>query len=155
MANYIRMDDGNSIWFRDFALDEVNMRGVKSMVSHLGIVFTSLGPDYLVADMPVDESTMQPLGFLHGGASVALAETVGSMAANLCVDFDQAFCVGMEINANHLRPVTGGRVSARAEPVHLGRKSQVWSVRITDDQERLICISRLTMAVVLRNEIPT
>lgn len=148
------MDDQPSIWFRPFTLEEVNHRGANSMVEHLGIRFTIIGTDHIVATMPVDETTKQPLGLLHGGASVALAETVGSTAANLCVDFDHAFCVGMEINANHLRPVTGGKVSARAEPIHLGRTSQVWSIRITDDGGRLVCISRLTMAVVQRNEKP-
>jgi len=146
------MDEQPPIWFRSFTLEEVNRRGADSMVEHLGIRFTLIGSDYLVATMPVDETTKQPLGLLHGGASVALAETVGSTAANLCVDFDQAFCVGMEINANHLRPVTGGKVSARAEPIHIGRTSHVWSIRITDDRGRLICVSRLTMAVVQRNE---
>lgn len=149
------MEQEPSIWFRPFTLEEVNRRGVKSMVEHLGIRFTSMGSDYIVAEMPVDETTKQPLGLLHGGASVALAETVGSTAANLCVDFDRAFCVGMEINANHLRSVKSGKVSARAEPIHLGRTSHVWSIRITDGGGRLVCISRLTMAVVQRNEKPS
>jgi len=146
------MDAESSIWFRTYSLEDVNDRGRDSMVEHLAIRFTAIGNDQIAAEMPVDARTKQPLGFLHGGASVALAETVGSTAANMCVDFDKAFCVGMEINANHLRPVTGGTVTAVAEPIHLGRKSQVWSIRITDDRDRLICISRLTMAVVERTD---
>lgn len=144
------MDTESSIWFRDYNLDEINRRGANTMVEHLDIVFTSMGANYIEAAMPVDERTKQPLGLLHGGASVALAETVGSTAANLCVDFDRAFCVGMEINANHVRPVRSGIVTARAEPIHLGRTSHVWSIRIVDERNRLVCISRLTMAVVLR-----
>lgn len=144
------MDTESSIWFRDYNLDEINRRGANTMVEHLDIVFTSMGANYIEAAMPVDERTKQPLGLLHGGASVALAETVGSTAANLCVDFDRAFCVGMEINANHVRSVKSGRVTARAEPIHLGRTSHVWSIRIMDERNRLVCISRLTMAVVQR-----
>lgn len=146
------MAEQSSIWFKPITLEEVNRRGAGTMVEHLGIRFTQIGADYIVATMPVDETTKQPLGRLHGGASLALAETVGSTAANLCLDFESAFCVGMEINANHLRPVKDGKVSARAEPIHLGRTSQVWSIRITDDRGRLICVSRLTMAVVRRDE---
>ena len=146
------MDSKPPIWFRPFTLDEINRRGANTMVEHLGIVFTEIGVHHVTAEMPVDDRTKQPLGLLHGGASVALAETVGSTAANLCVDFDHAFCVGMEINANHVRPARTGKVVARAEPVHIGRKSHVWSIRITDDRDRLVCISRLTMSVVRREE---
>lgn len=148
------MEMKEGIWFRSITADDVNRRGVGTMVSHLGIVFTEIGRDHLVAEMPVDQTTKQPLGMLHGGASLALAETVGSTAANMCVDFDHAFCVGMEINANHVRPVPGGKVIARAEPVHIGKKTHVWSIRITDERDRLVCISRLTMAVVSRSETP-
>ena len=118
------------------------------MVSYLNIEFTEVTEDSITARMPVDETTKQPFGRLHGGASAALAETVGSTAANLCVDLDRQVCVGMEINANHLRPVREGFVHATARPIHLGRKSHVWEIRIVDDEGRLVCVSRLTMAVV-------
>jgi 1,4-dihydroxy-2-naphthoyl-CoA hydrolase len=98
--------------------------------------------------MPVDHRTVQTMGILHGGASVVLAETVGSMAANLCVDAKTQACVGQEINANHLRPVASGLVTATARPVHLGSRSQVWQIEIRDERERLVCISRLTMAII-------
>lgn len=120
------------------------------MGEHLNIVFTAFDDNSLTATMPVDHTTKQPFGLLHGGASVALAETVGSTAANLCVDPDQSLCVGMEINANHVRAVRQGLVQATARPRHLGRRSQVWEIEITDTSDRLVCISRLTMAVVDR-----
>jgi 1,4-dihydroxy-2-naphthoyl-CoA hydrolase len=110
--------------------------------------FTEIGPDYLRATMPVDARTHQPTGVLHGGASVALAETVGSTAANLCVDRQQELCLGQEINANHLRPIATGLVTATARPLHRGSRSQVWQIEIRDERERLVCVSRLTMAVV-------
>ncbi|MFV1981056.1 MAG: hotdog fold thioesterase [Rhodothermia bacterium] len=122
------------------------------MVEHLNIVFTAVDDNSLSATMPVDRTTLQPFGRLHGGASVALAETVGSMAANLCVDVDHDVCVGMEINANHIRPVRDGNVIGTARPLHVGRTSHVWEVRIVDDRGRLVCVSRLTMAVVRRKD---
>jgi uncharacterized protein (TIGR00369 family) len=115
----------------------------------LGIVFTEVGPDYLRATMPVDARTRQPYGLLHGGASVLLAETLGSSAGMLCVDED-SIVVGIEINANHLRGVRDGRVTGTARPLHLGRSTQVWEIRIEDDGGRLVCVSRLTLAVVRR-----
>ena len=117
-----------------------------TMVEHLGIEFTEIGPDYLKATMPVDKSTHQPMGLLHGGASVALAETVASMAGTLAVDESQ-FCVGVEINANHVRSVTNGYVTGTARPLALGRTIQVWEIKIEDENSTLICISRLTLAV--------
>jgi 1,4-dihydroxy-2-naphthoyl-CoA hydrolase len=117
------------------------------MVSHLDIVITEVGPDYVVGRMPVDDRTRQPFGLLHGGASVALAESLGSMAANLSVNQDTHYCVGLEINANHIRSVTSGFVYGRATPLHVGSTTHVWEIRITDEQSRLVCISRLTMAV--------
>lgn len=119
-------------------------------MEHLGIRLIEVGPDYLRATMPVDSRTKQVTGILHGGASVALAETVGSLAANLCVDPASRLCVGQEINANHLRPVASGTVTATARPIHIGSRSQVWSIEIRDERERLVCISRLTMAVLER-----
>jgi 1,4-dihydroxy-2-naphthoyl-CoA hydrolase len=119
-------------------------------VRHLGIRFTEVGPDYLRASMPVDERTVQIHGVLHGGASVALAETIGSFAANLCLDQSRCTAVGQEINANHLRPVSSGLVIATAKPFHIGSRSHVWHIEIHDERQRLICVSRLTMAVIDR-----
>ena len=118
------------------------------MVS-LGIVFTGVGPDFLRATMPVDERTRQPYGLLHGGASVLLAETLGSSAANLCVGSDE-LCVGIEINANHVAAVREGQVTGTARALHVGRRTQVWEIRIEDDFGQLVCISRLTLAVIAR-----
>ena len=137
-----------SIWFRQITVDEVKGMARQGMADHLDIEFTELGPDYLRATMPVDSRTWQPYGLLHGGASAALAETLGSVGANLCVDGSRYYCVGQEINANHLRPVRRGRVIGTAKPLHLGRRSQVWDIRIEDEKGRLACVSRLTMAVV-------
>jgi 1,4-dihydroxy-2-naphthoyl-CoA hydrolase len=139
-----------SIWFSDLTLDQIVNRGAKTLVDHLDIRFIEVGPDFLRATMPVDDTTRQIMGVLHGGASVALAETVGSFAANLCVDQSRLACVGQEINANHLRPVSSGRVTATARPYHLGSRSQVWHIEIHDERQRLVCISRLTMAVIDR-----
>jgi 1,4-dihydroxy-2-naphthoyl-CoA hydrolase len=138
------------IWHQPFTLDQVNDRAQGNMGEHLNIVFTAVDDESLTATMPVDHTTKQPFGLLHGGASVALAETVGSTAANLCVDPEQSLCVGMEINANHVRAVRQGHVAATARPIHLGRRSHVWEIKIVDDAGRLVCISRLTMAVVDR-----
>lgn len=118
------------------------------MSEHLGIEFSEVGDDFLVARMPVDSRTHQPLKMLNGGASCALAETVGSMAANLCLDRTQFVALGLDINANHLKAVSTGYVYGKASPLHLGRKTQVWEIRITDENGNLTCISRLTMAVI-------
>ena len=119
-----------------------------SMVEYLNIRFTEVGPDYICAAMPVDWRTHQPHGILHGGASVALAETIGSVAANLVIDNKKNFCVGMEINANHVRSVRSGTVTGKASPVHLGTKTQIWQIEIKNEEDKLVCISRLTMAVM-------
>ena len=116
----------------------------------LGIRFTEIGPDFLRATMPVTEKTHQPFGQLHGGASVTLAETVGSVASLLAVDDQQYLCVGQEVNANHLRAKSSGTVTATARPLHLGGRSHVWHIEIRDEDERLICVSRLTMAIIER-----
>jgi 1,4-dihydroxy-2-naphthoyl-CoA hydrolase len=139
-----------SIWHDVPSLDVANAFTQGNLVGHLGIEFVDAGPDHLSARMPVDARTLQPMGVLHGGASVALAETLASFAATFTVDLEQTSCVGMEINANHLRPVTSGWVTGIARPIALGRRTQVWEVRITDDQDALVCISRCTMAVVPR-----
>lgn len=130
----------------DVALLNARSRG--SAVETLGIELTELGDDYLRGRMPVDHRTLQPFGILHGGASVLLAETLGSIAGNLCVDPDTSRVVGLEINANHLHAVRSGWVTGTARPVHLGRSTQVWEIRIEDSDGRLSCISRFTTAVV-------
>jgi 1,4-dihydroxy-2-naphthoyl-CoA hydrolase len=138
-----------SIWRAAATPEELTERGGRSMPGYLGIQITEIGPDYLRATMPVNEHTHQPYGVLHGGASVALAETVGSMASMLCVE-PQFMCLGQDINANHLRSVTSGLVTATARPFHLGSRSHVWHIEIRDERDRLVCVSRLTMAVVER-----
>ncbi len=120
------------------------------MVSHLGIEFTAIGEDWLEAKMPVDPRTHQPLGLLHGGASVALAETMGSVAATFCVDLKTQYCVGLDINANHIKSVKSGFVYGKTKPLHIGKKTHVWEIRITNDEKELVCISRITMAVIDR-----
>jgi 1,4-dihydroxy-2-naphthoyl-CoA hydrolase len=133
--------------------DLLNKVGQNTMVSHLGIEIVELGDDYIVGRMPVDARTVQPMRILHGGASVALAETLGSFGAQLQVDLERYACVGLDINANHLRSVSEGNwVYGKATPIHIGRSTQVWEIRITDEQQHLICISRLTMAVIERKK---
>ncbi|MFY8045517.1 MAG: hotdog fold thioesterase [Chitinophagaceae bacterium] len=122
--------------------------GKNTLGEHLGMQFTEVGENYLKATMPVDHRTHQPYGLLHGGASVALAETLGSVGAALTLDPDQFICVGMEINANHLRSVRSGKVTGTATPLHRGSSSQVWEIKIHDDHGKLVCISRLTVAVL-------
>lgn len=139
-----------SIWFRPFSLEELNKRGKDTLADFLGIQFIASGDDYLTATMPVDERTKQPIGILHGGANVVLAETVASTAANTVVDLQKFYCVGLEINANHLKSVRSGLVTAIAKAVHLGRSTQVWDIRITDENNKLTCISRMTAAVIAR-----
>jgi 1,4-dihydroxy-2-naphthoyl-CoA hydrolase len=139
-----------SIWQVATTAESLTERGSKTLPGHLGIRITEIGADYLRASMPVHAHTHQPFGALHGGASVALAETAGSLASMLCIDGEKFTCVGQEINANHLRAVTTGTVTATARPYHLGARSHVWSIEIRDERERLVCISRLTMAIVER-----
>ncbi|MGE8225050.1 MAG: hotdog fold thioesterase [Stenotrophomonas sp.] len=126
----------------------VNALSRNTLIDHLGIVFTAAGEDWLQATMPVDARTKQPYGLLHGGASVVLAETLGSSAGNLCVDPTQQVCVGLEINANHLRAARSGVVTGTARALHVGRTTQVWEIRIEDEAGKPVCISRLTLAVV-------
>ena len=136
------------IWHRPFDVDALNSMCQGSMVEHLGILFTEVGPDFLKATMPVDPRSRQPLGILHGGASVALAETVGSVGANACVDQDRRYCVGLDINANHVRVMRGGTVVATGRPLHLGRGTHVWQIHIENEDGQLVCTSRLTMIVL-------
>ena len=136
-----------SIWTSRLSLEAANKLGDNTLIRHLGIEIIEIGDDYLKATMPVDARTHQPMGILHGGASVALAETVGSVAAQMCIGPDH-YCVGLDINANHLRAVRTGLVIAVARPIHVGRSTQVWDIRINDEQDKPVCISRLTMAVL-------
>ena len=141
------------IWFKETPiLTDFGSLGEGNMGAWLGIEFTNIGPDYLEARMPVDHRTKQPYGLLHGGASVALAETLGSVGAALVVDHTRLICVGQEINANHLRSVRSGYVTGIAKPVHIGASSQVWEIKIYDEREKLVCISRLTVAVLKRKD---
>ena len=130
------------------SIDELNRLSRGSLIEHLGIVFTAAGEDWLQATMPVDPRTRQPYGLLHGGASVVLAETLGSSAGNLCLDTGTQMAVGLEINANHLRAVREGTVTGTARALHVGRSTQVWEIRIEDERGRAVCVSRLTLAVV-------
>jgi 1,4-dihydroxy-2-naphthoyl-CoA hydrolase len=140
------------IWKQTFDLPYLNQFFKNTLGEVLGMEFSEMGSDYLVIKMPVDKRTVQPYGLLHGGASVALAETLGSVASTMCIkDLDKEMAVGVEINANHLRPVTKGFVYGRVTPIRVGRKMHVWNIEIKDDKERLVCVSRLTIAVVERS----
>ena len=132
---------------RTIALDALNALSRGTAMEPLGIAFTEIGPDYLRGTMPVDARTRQPYGLLHGGASALLAETLGSTAGGLCVEEGQGV-VGIEINANHLAGVRQGLVTGTARPLHVGRSTQVWEIRIEDERARAVCVSRLTLAVV-------
>lgn len=136
-----------SIWKKDTDLEKIKEFNDPCLVGLLGIEVTEVGDDYMRATMPVDKRTHQPMGILHGGASVVLAESVGSIAANMAVDWD-SYCVGLEVNANHLKSVTSGTVTATVKPVHLGKTTHVWDINIENDDGELTCISRLTMAVL-------
>ena len=139
-----------SIWKQTSDLDRINAWNHDTLVEHLGMRVTEIGADYVRGTMPVDARTRQPFGLLHGGASIALAESLGSLAGNLCLDATTEMAVGLDINANHVRAVTAGVVTGTARPLHLGRTTQVWEIRIEDERARLVCISRLTLAVVSR-----
>ena len=136
-----------SIWKKSIHLDKLNSARKNTLVENLGIMVTEFGDDFLCASMPVDHRTHQPIGIMHGGASLALAETVGSIAANMAVDNDH-YCVGLDINANHLKAVRSGMVYAKAKPIHIGRSTHVWDIQIRDEGDRPVCHSRLTMSVL-------
>lgn len=140
-----------TIWFGQPTVEQLNGSGADTMVSHLGIVFTAVGDDTVTATMPVDQRTRQPYGLLHGGASVALAETLGSVAASLVVDASRFQVVGLEINANHVRGVRAGLVTGTVSPLHLGRSTHVWQTMVHDEKGRLVCVSRLTIKVLERS----
>ena len=142
-----------TIWRSLSSLAELNAGRAGTLIEHLGIEFTEIGHDYLSATMPVDARTQQPYGLLHGGASVALAETLGSMGAAMCVDAKEYQCVGQEINANHVRAARTGQVTGTARPVHLGGRTHVWSIEIVNEAGKLMCISRLTVAVIRRGAL--
>lgn len=137
-----------SIWFKPYTTVDIQGLLKNNMAESLGIEITEITSDSVKGKMPVDHRTKQSMNILHGGASAALAETLGSIASNLIVDTAKYACVGLDINANHLRPVSGGFVFAEAKPIHIGKKTQVWSIEIKNDQGKMVCISRLTMAVI-------
>jgi 1,4-dihydroxy-2-naphthoyl-CoA hydrolase len=137
-----------AIWFREYTLPELQAANAVNMLAHLDIQVTEIGPDFLAGTMPVDTRTQQPFGILHGGATCVLTESLGSIGANLTLNPATHYAVGLEVNANHLRSVRAGRVRGEARPVHLGRSTQVWEIRVSDEQGQLCAISRLTMAVL-------
>jgi len=132
----------------DITLEDINKMGTGTMGEGLGIEFTLIDKDKLMATMPVDHRTVQPYGILHGGASVALAETLGSVAAHLSIDSTKQISVGLEINANHIRSVRSGLVTGTATPVHVGRSTHVWAIEIVNEDGKLVCTSRITMAII-------
>lgn len=143
-----------SLWLNPPDIDQLNASQKNTIGELLDIRFEAFDENSITASMAVDHRTHQPFGLLHGGASVVLAETVGSMASYLCIDPSKFFCVGLEVNANHLRGLRSGRVTAVARPVHIGRTTHVWDIRLTSDEGKASCISRLTMAVVPLGEQP-
>jgi 1,4-dihydroxy-2-naphthoyl-CoA hydrolase len=138
-----------NIWkSKGASLETLNSLSKNTMGEMLNIKFTEIGYDYLIATMPVDNNTRQPYGLLHGGASAALAETIGSVASMLCIDTDKQICVGVEINCNHVRGKKEGIVTAKASPLHIGATMHVWDIKITDERDKLVCVSRLTVSVL-------
>ena len=139
------------IWFKkDLQLNDFIHLGKNTMGEHIGLEFTELGTDFMKASMPVDARTKQPYGLLHGGASCVLAETLGSVASAMVIDPEKFICVGLEINANHIRGVREGRVTGIVTPLHLGATTHVWDIKIHDEREKLVCVSRLTVAILKR-----
>lgn len=136
------------IWFSEFTVEDLNNRPKNHLGGLIGIEFTEIGEDYLKGTMPVDERTHQPAGILHGGASVVLAETLGSIASYMCIDPELYQAVGLEINANHLRPVKSGKVTGVCTVLHRGAKTHVWEIKIYDDRGKMNCVSRITVAVI-------
>ncbi|WP_457270854.1 hotdog fold thioesterase [Pedobacter sp. UYEF25] len=136
------------MWFKDFSVEELNGKPKNHIGGLLDIVFTEIGVDFLVATMPVDQRNHQPAGILHGGASVVLAESLGSVASFMCIDPEKYVPVGLEVNANHLRPVKSGLVRGVCTKVHIGAKTHIWDIRIYNDRGKMSCISRLTVAII-------
>jgi 1,4-dihydroxy-2-naphthoyl-CoA hydrolase len=142
-----------SIWFnKNFSIEQLKGLSKGTLGEHLGMEWVEAGEDFLKARMPVDHRTKQPYGLLHGGASVALAETLGSVAAAFVVDYEKYYCVGLEINANHVRSAKQGFVTGIARPIHLGATTHVWDIKIYDEREKLICVSRITVAILKREK---
>jgi 1,4-dihydroxy-2-naphthoyl-CoA hydrolase len=138
-----------NIWYnKNITVDYFQGWGKDTLSEYLGIQFTELGDDFLKATMPVDNRTRQPYGLLHGGASAALAETLGSVCSALVINREKFICVGLEINANHIRSVQSGIVTGICTPIHVGGSTHVWDIRILDEKDRLVCISRLTVAIL-------
>lgn len=138
-----------TIWFdKNVSLESLKTFGKGTMTEHLGVEWVELGKDFFKAKMPVDHRTIQPYGLLHGGASCVLAETLGSVASHLVIDPSEFYCVGIEINANHIRSATKGFVYGICSPLHTGSSTHVWDIRITNEEEKLVCISRLTVAIM-------
>ena len=140
-----------AIWFKSFTVEDLNNRGKNTLAEVLGINFISIGENTLTATMPANERTKQPLGIVHGGANVVLAETIASTGANLVVDQTKYYCVGLEINANHIRPVKEGLITGIARSIHLGRTTQVWQIDLYNEAGKQTCISRMTASVVKRS----
>lgn len=135
---------------KDFTLEGLNEFSKRSMVGHIGIEITEIGDDFIKAKMPVDHRTIQPMGLLHGGASVVLAETLGSIGSTMLTDINKQSCVGLEINANHIKSAKKGFVHGIAKPIHIGKRTHVWEIKVSNDEEDLVCISRITIAVIDR-----
>jgi 1,4-dihydroxy-2-naphthoyl-CoA hydrolase len=141
------------IWFKkNISLEELTAIGRNTMSEHLAIEFIEIGENFIVARMPVDHRTNQPYGLLHGGASCVLAETIGSLSSSFVIDHSSFYCVGIEINANHIRGVKSGFVFGKCTPLHLGSSTHVWDIRINDENGKLICVSRLTVAIMKRKD---
>jgi 1,4-dihydroxy-2-naphthoyl-CoA hydrolase len=139
------------IWFnKQLNVDMIRGFGRQTMTEHLGLEWVEVGPDFMKAKLPVDHRTIQPYGLLHGGASCVLAETLGSVASAMMVDHDKYYCVGLEINANHIRSAKQGYVTGIVTPLHIGNSTHVWDIKIHDENNKLICVSRLTVAVIPR-----
>ena len=139
-----------AIWFRPYTISDLNKRSEHTMIDFLGIKFTEITEDTMSATMPASERTRQPLGIVHGGANVVLAETIASTAANSVIDIEKYYCVGLEINANHIRSVKNGIVTGITRPIHLGRSTQVWLIDIYNEEGKLTCASRMTASVLKR-----
>jgi 1,4-dihydroxy-2-naphthoyl-CoA hydrolase len=142
-----------SIWRSPRTVEELNENRKGTLIENLGILFTEIGADFVRGTMPVDTRTVQPYGLLHGGASVALAETLGSMGAAMCVDAAEYQVVGQEINANHVRAARNGLVTGTARAAHVGGRTHVWTIEIVNEAQKLVCISRITMAVIKRGAL--
>ena len=136
------------MWFKEFTVEDLNNRPKNHIGGLLDIKFTEIGADFIIGTMPVDERTHQPAGILHGGASVVLAETLGSIASYMCIDPEKHVAVGLEVNANHLRPVKSGMVTGICKIIHRGAKTHIWDIKLYDDRGKMNCISRLTVAVI-------